>query len=297
MNNSPVKFTHLDKIFWPKEGYTKGDLIEYYDKIAPVILPYLKDRPENMNRHPDGIYGENFYHKNFNYHQPEWLKSQMIHSDSEDKMINYLLCQNQETLLYMANLACIEINPWNSRVTKLDYPDYLILDIDPGDVPWREVIKTALATKKILDDLKIKGYPKTSGATGLHIYVPLGANYHYDQVKDFAHLLEILVNKNLPETTSLERSPKKRPDKTYLDYLQNRLGQTLAAPYSLRPRPGAPVSTPLKWGEVNNRLNPLKFNLKTIHQRLKKVGDLWRPVLGKGINLEAGVKKIEKLVK
>lgn len=291
-----AEFKNLDKIFWPKEGYTKGNLIDYYDRMADVILPYLKDRPESLNRHPDGIEGKSFYQKDFTYHAKKWLKTKKIYSESEGKEINYLLCQNKKTLLYLANLGCIEINPWSSRISRLEHPDFLILDIDPGDVPWKSVIKTVLTIKKVLDEIKIKSYIKTSGATGLHIYVPLGAKYNYDQSKDLAKLIGILVNKRLPDITSLERNPKKRKRKIYLDFLQNREGQTLAAPYSLRPRPSAPVSTPLKWEEVNSKLDPLKFNIRTIEKRLKKVGDLWQPVLRKGIEMEKALEKITALV-
>lgn len=291
-----LAITHPDKVFWPEEGYTKRDMAEYYDRISGLILPYLIDRPESLHRFPDGIKGENFYQKNL-ADAPLGIRTVPIHSETENKTINYLLCQDRATLLYMANLGCIEINPWNSRIGHLEYPDYMIFDIDPQGVSFSEVIKVALATHEILDAAGIPSYCKTSGATGLHICVPLGAKYHYDQVREFAHLINMLVNRRLPDITSLARLPKSREHKVYLDYLQNRHGQTLAAPYSLKPRPGAPVSTPLKWSEVRLGLKPENYHIKNIFARIKKVGDLWESVLGEGIDMLEAIKRLEHELK
>lgn len=287
-----LQLSHLDKVFWPKEKYTKGDVIDYYRKIAPHILPYLKDRPESMNRYPNGIAGKSFFQKDVGDTPPEWVKTVRVHSENENRDLNYLLCQDPDTLLYMANLGCIEINPWNSRVGKLDHPDWLVIDLDPEKIAFDAVVKTAQEVKKVLDRAGCLSFCKTSGATGLHIFVPLATKYDYDQAKEFAHLVAMLVNRRLPEITSIERSPKKRQGKVYLDYLQNRRGQTLAAPYSLRPRPGATVSTPLLWREVRKGLDPLKFNIKTIFKRLEKHGDLWQNVLGKGADLAKALKNL-----
>lgn len=292
MPKRELKLTNLDKVFWPKEKITKGDLIDYYDKISPYILPYLVDRPESMNRFPNGINGPSFFQKDTDHEGPSWLKKIAVPSESENKDIDYILCQNKETLLYMVNLGCIEINPWSSRVKKMDYPDFLVIDLDPEKISFEKVIEAALVTKKVFDTLGIDSYCKTSGATGLHIFVPMGAKYTYDQVKEFAHIIATLVNEKLPNTTSLERRPVKRQKKIYLDFLQNRKGQTLAAPYSARPKPGATVSTPLKWSEVKPGLKPTDFTIKNIFRRLDKVGDLWKPVLGPGANIEKALKKL-----
>jgi bifunctional non-homologous end joining protein LigD len=269
-------------------------LIEYYQKIGPVMLPYLKDRAENLNRHPNGIMGESFYQKDFEQKTPPWVKTKKIYSESNKKNLNYLLCQNLETLIYLANLGCIEINPWNSRVQHLEKPDYAVIDLDPEQISFEKVVEAALVVHKILDKYEVPSYCKTSGATGLHIYIPLGAKYDYDLVKQFALIIATMVNQELPKTTSLERSPAKRQKRIYLDYLQNRKGQTLAAPYSVRPKPGATVSTPLEWKEVNKKLDPKNFTIKNIFNRLEKKGDLWKPVFGKGVNLEKILTKLGK---
>ncbi len=190
----------------------------------------------------------------------------------------------------MANLGCIEINPWNSRIGKIQDPDWVVIDLDPNGIAFKEVIKTALSVKETLDDLEIASYCKTSGASGLHIYIPLEAKYDYDTAKNFAELIAHLVNEKLPSITSIIRSPSKRKKKVYLDFLQNRRGQTLAAPYSVRPQPGATVSTPLLWSEVNEKLDPTKFTIRNMLERIDKKGDLWEPVLGKGENISKALK-------
>jgi bifunctional non-homologous end joining protein LigD len=275
-----LHLTNQDKVYWPDEGYTKGDLVNYYKEVSSFILPYLKDRPESLNRFPNGINGPSFYQKDQDTKViPKWVKTHPVYSESNQEDLDYLICNNLPTLLYMANLGCIEINPWNSRLKKLDYPDWVVMDLDPGDIPFVEVVKTAIEVRKVLEEAKISGYCKTSGATGLHIYVPLGAKYEYPEAREFMKTIAEHVHERLPATTSMERSPAKRRKQIYLDYLQNSRGQTLAAPYCVRPKPGATVSTPLEWDEVNAKLDPKKFTIKTIFKRLEKVGDLWKPVI------------------
>jgi bifunctional non-homologous end joining protein LigD len=198
-------------------------------------------------------------------------------------------------LLLAAQLGCIELNPFNSRVKKLENPDYAIIDLDPEDISFDYVIKAAQEVHHVLTEIGAEHVCKTSGATGLHIYIPLGAKYTHEQAKQFCQLVCALVHQRIPKFTSLERKPAKRKKKVYLDCLQNNRGQTLASVYSLRPKPKAPVSTPLKWSEVKKGLNPSKFNMKTIFARIKKEGDLFKPVLGKGINMEKCLKKLEKI--
>jgi bifunctional non-homologous end joining protein LigD len=288
-----LKLTNQNKIYWPGEKITKGDLIKYYNHISDMMLPYLKDRPESMHRFPNGINAPGFFQKDVDTRViPAWLKTQKIYSESNKADIDYLVCSDKATLIYMANLGCIEINPWNSRIQSIANPDWMVIDLDPEDISFKEVIKAAQATKTVCDDMGIKSYCKTSGATGLHIFIPLNAAYEYEIVKNFAHLIGQKVNEILPDTTSLERMPAKRKKKIYLDFLQNRAGQTLAAPYSVRPRPGATVSTPLNWDEVNDKLDPTAFTIKTIFKRLDKLGDLWKPVIGKGADLNKAMKKM-----
>ncbi|MGQ0828188.1 MAG: DNA ligase D [Bacteroidota bacterium] len=292
-----LHLTNQNKVYWPKEGFTKKDLIEYYDSVSELILPYLIDRPQSMNRFPNGITGQSFYQKDVDVEKvPAWLKTEKIYSESNAEYIDYLICNDKATLLYMANLGCIEINPWNSRIPKIHNPDWVVIDLDPEEISFKEVVKTALSVKETLDELEIESYCKTSGASGLHIYIPLGAKYDYDAAKNFAELIAHLVNEKLPATTSIIRSPAKRKGKVYLDFLQNRRGQTLAAPYAVRPRPAAPVSTPLLWNEVNDKLDPTAFTMLNTLKRLDKVGDLWKPVLGKGEDISKALKNLEELV-
>ena len=287
-----VPVTHPDKIFFPELGLRKIDLVNYYKEVSKIILPHLIDRPESLNRFPDGIHGESFYHKDIEHH-PSWVKSKKIYSESNEKYIEYLLCQDEASLLYLVNLGCIDFNPWNSRAHSLDKPDFMIIDLDPEDIGFDKVIEAALATRKVLDRFEIESFVKTSGATGMHIYVPMGAKYSYDQVRGFSEILVNLIRAEVPEFTSLERKPAKRQGKVYLDYLQNSKGQTLASPYSVRPRAEATVSTPLKWSEVRKGLSPLDFDYRSIMKRLDKYGDLWKGAWRKGADIKKALRKIE----
>lgn len=292
-NDGLPTLTNLDKIYWPDDGTTKGDLIEYYRRVAPFILPYLKDRPESLNRHPNGINKPNFFQKDVSRQPPpEWIETIPVEIESEKRTITMPLCQDERSLLYLANLGCIELNPWNSRVGSLEKPDYLILDLDPEDISFDRVVEAAQAVRKVLEEAGAECHCKTSGKTGLHIFVPMAARYDYETVRQFGELVANLAHNRLPDSTSVLRQPARRQKKVYLDYLQNSRGQTLAAAYSVRPYPGATVSTPLKWSEVTRRLDPSRFTIKTVPKRLDKVGDLWKPVLGKGIDLEACVKRL-----
>lgn len=285
-----VEFTNLDKLFWPDLKITKGDVIRYYDAVAEYILPYLKDRPQSLRRTPDGIKSEGFFQKDVAGKVPKWIRTRKIRSDSKEEPIEYLLCQDRDTLLFLANWGCIELNPWSSRVGSLNNPDYIIFDIDPNDAPMKNVIATALKVKEILDRLKVPAYIKTSGGNGLHIFIPVLPQYTYDQTRNFSHLVSQMVHRDLPKITSLERMPAKRKGKVYLDFLQNGKGKTMASIYSLRPREGATISVPLEWGEVNSRLDLRKFNLKTIAKRLEDKGDLWKDFFSEAVDLKEVVK-------
>jgi bifunctional non-homologous end joining protein LigD len=294
VNGKKLTLTNLDKIYWPDEGITKGDMINYYNDISSFILPYLRNRPMSLKRNPNGIKDQGFFHKDAGEQAPSWMKTADLHSESANKVIHYLLCNDKPSLLYIANLGCIELNPWNSTTKDLEKPTYMVIDIDPSDKnTFEEVIEAALATKSILDKAGADSYCKTSGATGLHVYVPMGNKYDYEQVKDFAHLIAIMTQALLPDTTSIERTLSKRGPNIYIDYLQNRGGQTLATAYSLRPREGATVSTPLDWNEVKEGLHPSQFTMHNILDRIKKKGDLFAPVLKKGIDLVKCLKRLE----
>lgn len=296
VGKTTLHLTNQNKVYFPDDGITKGDIVNYYNDVSDLILPYLKDRPQSMYRFPNGISGPGFYQKDVDDDKiPNWLKTKEIFSESNDANIDYLICNDKATLLYMANLGCIDINPWNSTIKHIDNPDWVVIDIDPDKDDFKEVVNTALAVKEVMDGFETECYCKTSGASGLHVYIPLGAKYDYDTVKIFAELIAHEVSLKLPETTTLERSIKKRNHKIYIDYLQNRKGQTLASPYSVRPKPGATVSTPLEWSEVNAKLSPSQFTIKNVLKRFDKKGDLWKPVLGKGADIKAILKSSQSV--
>lgn len=288
-----VSVTNRHKIFWPDEGYTKGDVIDYYDKMADYILPHLKDRPLSLKRNPNGIRDEGFFHKDAGENAPDYVDVFKVKSESSNKIIDYIVCNNKATLLYLANLGCIEINPWNSTTKKPDNPTWVVIDIDPSSKnKFTEVVDVALTTKMVLDKAGVASYCKTSGSSGLHVYVPMKNKYDYKTVKDFALIIATLVQEQLPKTTSLERSLSKRGAKIYIDYLQNRSGQTLASVYSLRPKKGATVSTPVDWKEVNQKLHPSQFTIENIWERVQKKGDLFQPVISDSTNIDKALKAL-----
>jgi bifunctional non-homologous end joining protein LigD len=294
INGVTLQISNPDKILWPDDGITKGELINYYRSVAPFILSHLKGRPQSQHRFPNGIYGNRFYKKNME-DIPEWASSVKVPSESHGGWINYLVCNDEQTLVYMANLACIELNPWSSKIGSLEYPDWIVIDLDPGESnTFEQVIEAALAVKEVLDKAKIKAYPKTSGSSGIHIYIPMGAQYTYEEGKIFANVIAEMAQHLLPATTSTIRNTQKRGDKIYIDYLQNIMGQTLACVYSARPKPGATVSTPLKWEEVKSGLHPSDFTIKNAPARFKKLGDIFRPVLTEKLDIAKSLKLLSK---
>jgi bifunctional non-homologous end joining protein LigD len=278
---SRVEFTNLDKIFWPEDGYTKGDLIDYYDKISPYIIPHLLDRPLVFERFPNGIHGESFYQKDAPDYTPQWIRTQELYSEDVERYIRYFVGADRDQLLYIANTGNIQQNPWMSRVQHLDHTDYLVFDLDPVEAPFSTVQKVALVLKETLDQLALRSYPKTSGATGIHVHLPVLENkFTYEEVRIFAEAIASIVVERLPEHATIERVVKKRKaHHVYLDYLQNIRGKTVASVYSPRPRPRAPVSTPLKWDELKRPIDPTEFTIKTIFKRLDKFGDLFEKAL------------------
>jgi bifunctional non-homologous end joining protein LigD len=291
-----VEFTNLDKIFWPEEKYTKGDVLEYYKNISKILLPYLKDRPMVLRRNPNGIRDRGFFQKDVESH-PDFVKTMAIKAESTGEDVHYVLCNDEDTLLYLVQLGCIELNPWNSRTSAPNSPDYLIFDIDPNGKAFDDVIRVAQVMHEILDMACEESYCKTSGKTGLHIYVPLGAKYPYELAKQFALAVSEMTLARLSDLVSLEHNPAKRKGKIYLDIERNSIGQTAVSAYSIRPFPKATISTPLEWREVKRGLDPGEFTIKTIFSRLKSVKDIWKPVLKKGVDLRAAIKCLEKEVK
>ena len=291
-----VKLTNQDKVYFSESGITKGEVVDYYQSVSKYILPHLKNRPQSLNRFPNGIEGLSFYHKDAGNDAPDWIEKVSVFSESNEKDIQYLICNTADDLAYLNNLGCIDLNPWNSTVNDLNKPTWLALDLDPSEKnTFDHVIETSLCVKEILDKAKIKGYCKTSGSSGIHIFIPMGGNYEVEQVKNFAHLLMQKTQQKLPALTTLERSLKKRDqNKIYLDYLQNRTGQTLASVYSIRPKPLAPVSMPILWEELKFGLKPTDFNIHNALERIKKNKDLFKAVLGKGIDMLKALENLSK---
>jgi len=292
INGHELKFSNLSKIYWPKEKLTKRDMLNYYFQVAPYILPYLKNRPQSLNRHPNGINGISFYQKDVKGKAPEWTEKFAYRSEADKRDKEFLVCTDEASLMYIASLGCIEINPWSSTVKKPDHPDWCIIDFDPDKNPFDQVIEAARITSDLLEDLGVDSYCKTSGSTGIHIYIPLGANYTYEESKEFARAIVTKVHAEIPGFTSIERPTANRKGKIYLDFLQNRPQATLAAPYSLRPKPGATVSMPLHREELKKGLRMQDFTMRNALERIQKEGDLFKPVLGKGINLKKALKSL-----
>ena len=287
-----LKLTNLGKLYWPEDHITKRDMLNYYYQAAPYILPYLKNRPQSLNRHPNGIHGKQFYQKDVKGKVPEWVHTFSYYSDADEREKEFFVCDDEASLLYLASLGCIEISPWSSSADKPNMPDWCVIDLDPDQNSFDEVIDAAQVIHELLKLLNVPAYCKTSGSSGLHIYIPLGEKYTYEQSKEFARALVTVVHGELPQFTSIERRVADRDGKMYLDFLQNRPQATIAAPYCLRPKPGAPVSMPLRWEEVKQGLRMSDFTIVNAIDRLAQLGDIFKPVLGEGIDLEGAMKRL-----
>ena len=296
VDDREVRLSNLTKVFWPEERYTKGDLIAYYDTIAPWLLPYLKDRPLVLTRFPDGITGKSFYQKDAPHFAPSWLRTATIDAPDADREIAYVVVEDATSLRYVINLGAIPLHLWGSRVSSLDRPDWLILDLDPKGAPFADVVRVAVTLHRILDDLEVPASVKTSGATGLHILIPLGARYSWEETRTFARLLATLGVEAEPEIATITRQIRAREGKVYIDWLQNVQGQTIVAPFSARPLPGAPVSCPLRWDEVTARLDPKAFTIKTVAARVETVGDPVVRVLRDRVDIAAVLGRLERRV-
>ncbi len=290
-----LSLNKLEKVFWPEEGYKKADLIQYYARLAPLLVPHLYDHPLVLHRFPDGIEGKSFYQKDCPEYAPEWLKKVPIYSHKLQKTTNYCLANDMESLIWLVAQGCIEMHPWLSYYWAPEFPRFLIFDLDPSPPStFRETVTVAFLLKKILDNLEIECFPKTSGATGLHIFVPLILNYNFSQIRRAASYIAKLAVRLCPEKATLERSVDKRDGKVYIDYLQNARGKTLASVYSVRPYKGATVSTPLTWEELKVTLAPDEFNIRTVPERVKRRGDLFQRVLKDGQRIESILKMAGK---
>jgi bifunctional non-homologous end joining protein LigD len=275
-----VPFTNLDKVFWPDEGYTKRDLIEYYRAVSRWLLPYLAERPVVLTRYPDGIRGKSFFQKDAPGHVPSWIRTETMWSEQAEREIAYFICDDEPTLLYLANMGTIPLHIWSSRLALLQAPDWCILDLDPKGAPFAHVIRVAETLRDLCAAIELPSFVKTSGSTGLHVLVPLGRQCTYEQSRQLGELIARVVVAALPEIATIERVVSAREGRVYVDYLQNGHGRLIAAPYSVRPLPGAPVSTPLAWDEVGPALDPSRFTIRTAPARFDALGaDPLRPVL------------------
>lgn len=291
-----VKLSNLGKVFWPAEGYTKGDLLAYYEGVAPLLLPYLADRPVHMNRHPDGIGGKSFYQRQAKEETPDWVRTVWIASDHKGEEQRQIVCDDLDTLLFLVNLGSIDLHPWLSRVADLDSPDWAVIDLDPKEAPFAHVIRIAREVGDVLVEVGLRPLLKTSGATGLHVYVPLGPGYTYDQSRMFCEGVSRFVARRLKDIATVERVVGSREGKVYVDYGQNRRSQTVVPPYVPRPVRGATVSTPLAWSELTDDLHPSLFTIQTVPPRLEEVGDLFRPALDDPQDLLPAIEALGTLV-
>jgi bifunctional non-homologous end joining protein LigD len=291
-----LKFTNLNKVFYPAEGYTKRDVLNYYAAIADLILPHLLDRPLSLRRYPNGIQGESFFQKNVPEAFASWLRTELIASDHTEKPINYVFAGDTSSLLYLVNLGCIDHNPWISRSPGLDHPDFVLIDLDPQECPFEMIVDAARLVNEVLDEIGLAGYPKTTGGDGMHVYVPVEPVYSYEDTRTFAELIARLAFDRNPDLFTTPRSvAKRRKRRVYFDYLQNAKSKTISAPYVLRAYPGAPVATPLEWAEVKRGLDPSQFHLANVRPRFHEKGDLFRGVLDHPQRLEHALGKLEKL--
>ena len=275
-----VSFTNLKKVFWPDEGYTKGDLIEYYGTIGPWLLPYLADRPVVLTRYPDGIKGKSFFQKDAPGFIPEWVRTERMWSEQAEREIDYFVCDDEPGLLYVINLGTVPLHVWASRTASIDRPDWCVLDLDPKDAPFANVVQVAQVTHQLCDQIGLPNLVKTSGSSGLHVLIPLAGQCRYDECRSLGELLARLIVAELPEISTITRQVSRRDGKVYVDYLQNGAGRLLVAPFSVRPLPGAPVSMPLSWNEVDDKLDIRSFTIKNAVERMQELkSDPLRDVL------------------
>ncbi len=291
-----LKFTNLDKVYFPEDGFTKRDLLNYYDAVSSLLLPHLKDRALSLKRYPNGIRAPFFFQKNTPETYPGWLRTEPIGEKGHE--IRYVLADDRASLLYLTNLGCIDQNPSMSRVGSLENPDFILIDLDPYDCPFTKIVEAALLVKSKLDAIGLTGYPKTTGGDGLHIYVPIEPRYTFEQARSFAEVIARLVAAEQPELFTTPRSVEKRQKgRVYFDYLQLAESKTISAPYVVRAHAGAPVATPLAWDEVRPGVEPGQFTMANSVDRFTRVGDLFAGVLTKPQRLEKAFGNLEKVLR
>jgi len=298
IGNQHLKFTNLGKVFYPADGIVKRDLLNYYDAVADLILPHLKDRPLSLKRYPNGIEQQYFFQKDAPLTFAPWLRTEEIYSDHNEGPIRYVFAQDRASLLYLVNLGCIDHNPWMSRSPTLDNPDFILIDLDPQDCPFDMIVEAALLVRDKLEAIGLQGYPKTTGGDGMHVYIPIEPIYSYDESRTFAEILAHLVEHARPALFTTPRAVSKRQKgRVYFDWVQNGKSKTIAAPYVLRAYPGAPAATPLAWDEVKPGLTPGQFNIHNAVERFGRVGDLFAGVLADRQRLEGPLQKVEALLR
>ena len=286
-----LKFTNLNKVFYPTDGYTKRDVINFYASVADLLAPHLRGRPLSLKRYPNGIDSEYFFQKDAAASFPDWLRTEPIDDT------RYVIADDKASLLYLANLGCIDQNPWMSRVGTLENPDFILIDLDPYHCGYDRIVEAAQLVRQKLEMIGLQGYPKTTGGDGMHIYVPVVTRYTYTQTRSFAEILARWVNAERPELFTTPRTVAAREKgKVYFDYLQNATGKTISAPYVLRAYPGAPVATPLRWDEVRPGLTPAQFHIANALRRFERVGDLFSGVLSQPQEMEPALERVEKLI-
>lgn len=292
-----VPFSNLDKVFWPEDGLTKRDLIDYTRAISPWLLPYLEDRPLVLTRYPDGIHGKSFFQKDAPRWIPDWIRVERMWSEHAQREIHYFVCDDLDSLLYVVNLGTIPLHVWSSRVSDLAHPDWCILDLDPKGAPMRSVVRVARFLHEVCDEIGLPTSVKTSGSEGLHVLLPLGRQLTYEQSRTLAELLARLAVEALPDIATVARATRARGGRVYVDALQNGHGRLLVAPYSPRPLPSAPVSMPLFWREVNAGLRIDRFTLRNAPRRMRRLGeDPMAPVRSERPDLERALARLERRV-
>jgi bifunctional non-homologous end joining protein LigD len=305
-----VEATNAEKVFFPGEGITKGDVVAYYRRIAPYMLPFLKDRPIVLTRYPDGIEGKSFFQKDAPEWRPDWMRTVRIRSDDEigssrrgrhdrggpprgGRDLDHFLVDDADGLVWIANLGTIPIHVLASRAGSLERPDWCVVDLDPKEAPFAHVVRIARALHELCLEIGLPSYPKTTGQKGLHVLVPLGGQLGHDQARSLGELLARAIEAELPDVSTTARAVGSRGGRVYLDFMQNGFGKTIAAPYTVRPRPGAPVSVPLRWSEVNGRLDPARFTVRTAPERVEKLGrDPLLPVLAERPDLLGALERL-----
>lgn len=291
-----VDITNPDRVLFPKSKITKEELITYYQQIAPLMLPYLKNRPISMQRFPDGIAQEGFYQKDAAEYFPSFIKRKKI--PKTDGFVNYVVCNNAATLVYLANLACITIHPWLSKIDKLDYPDRMVIDLDPSSKNFNLVRQAALDLKKLFSELGLRSFVMTTGSRGLHIWIPLKRLHDFEFVKQFAHDVARVFESRDPKNLTLEIRKNKRKKRIFIDWLRNMPGATSVSPYSVRPKEHGPIAMPIPWQEVEDKnLSPQRYTMTNVFESLKKRGDVWHGIMSHAQSLTKARTRLNTLLK